>query len=219
MAQAAKVRPDLARFTGAVELAELAAGHGLLELAVAQAPDTGGPWAATGQPEASGPHTAWCNVTGAPPSGPVAGFVVDAWTETIPATQSHVGDRRALRPPVGVRAERRTARRRPPGQTFGLDLVRRCVGDTLAAMQYRALPADAERAALGQFLPAVFLPGDAVVAGRGAAGMTTWLRARGRQPRPGPGRGPGGARSPTRCGRWRANGRSASSPARTRPAP
>jgi hypothetical protein len=53
------------------------------------------------------------------------------------------------------------------GQTFDLDLVHRCVRDTLVSAQFRALGSDAEHPFLGQFLPAVFLPGDAVVLSAG----------------------------------------------------
>ena len=105
MAQAAKVRPDLARFAGAAELSELAAGKGLLELSLAQAPDGGGPWAATGQPEASGPHTAWCTVTGAPRPDP------------SPGSWSTPGRRRSPRPARRRRSRCTSTARRPARPT------------------------------------------------------------------------------------------------------
>ena len=167
LAQAAKVRPDLDTFVSCVQMAELMAGRPLVSLALAQTPDDGGPWAGSGEPSATGPHTAWCNVTGVPGGGPVAGFVVDGWTETIPAARSTSGiavhfDRPSASAPNAVLLA--VAR---SGQTFDLDLVHRCVRDTLVSAQFRALGSDAEHPFLGQFLPAVFLPGDAVVLSAG----------------------------------------------------
>jgi hypothetical protein len=163
MAQAAKVRPDLDLLANVVQLAELVAGRPLLSTALAQSPDPGGPWAGSGQPTSSGPHTAWCNVTGGPTTGPVAGFVVDAWTETIPARRTTSGvavhfDRPSATAPNAVLlAVTRD------DQQFNLGTVHRCVRDTLALAQFRAHSPDQERIFLDQFLPAVFLPGDTVV--------------------------------------------------------
>ena len=163
LAQAAKVRPDLAAFAGAVELAELAAGRVGVTPAIAQAPDAGGPWAASGQPTAPGPHIAWCNLTGPPPAGPVAGFVVDAWTETIPAARTTSGIAVHFDTPSAVAPNAVLLAVTRPGQVFGLDHVRRCLRDTLTTMQLRGLAPDHQGPWLTQFLPAVFLPGDAAV--------------------------------------------------------
>ena len=56
-------------------------------------PEPGGGRSLGGRPppEGSGAVMGWCNVTGQPPEGPVAGFVVDAWTETIPAVTATSG--------------------------------------------------------------------------------------------------------------------------------
>ena len=169
LAQAAKVRPDVDAFTGAARLAELLAGRPLTSLALAQLPDGGGPWAGSGAPSAPGPHTAWCNVTGLPGPGSVAGFVVDAWTETIPATRTTSGIAVHFDRPSAAAPNAILLAVTRPGQAFDLDLVHRCVGDALANAQYRALGADSERRTLGQFLPAVFLPEDAAILATGGA--------------------------------------------------
>jgi hypothetical protein len=163
LAQAAKVRPDLDLFANVVQMAELVAGRPLLSIALAQSPDQGGPWAGSGQPTSSGPHTAWCNVTGEPGTGPIAGYVVEAWTETIPATRATSGiavhfDRPSATAPNAVLLAVTRGDRQ-----FSLDTVYRCVHDTLAMAQFRAHSPDQEHDFLGQFLPAVFLPGDTVV--------------------------------------------------------
>ena len=86
----------------------------------------------SGGPTGSGPHTAWCNITGEAEPGPVAGFVVDAWTETIPATRTTSGiavhfDRPSATAPNAVLLAVTRG-----DQQFSLDTVYRCVRNTLA---------------------------------------------------------------------------------------
>ena len=163
LAQAGKVRPDLAGFLDAVELAEVASLRACLACAVAHAPDAGGPWAGDQVPAGSDAVTAWCDVTGPPPAGPVVGFVVDAWTETIPDVTTTSGiavhfDKPSAFAPNAVLLAVTRGR-----ESFDLDFVRRCVVTALTMAELRALSPDSGHVFLGQFLPAAFLPGDAVV--------------------------------------------------------
>ena len=163
LAQAARVRRDLEGFLDAVQLAELASLRSLLTCMVAQSPEEGGAWAGDHSPEGSGAVMGWCNVTGQPPEGPVAGFVVDAWTETIPAVTATSGiavhfDRPSAAAPNAVllavtRGE----------ESFDIDVVRRCVRNALTMAQFRGLSPDTSRPWGSQFLPAAFLPDDVVV--------------------------------------------------------
>ena len=163
LAQAGKVRADLGGFLDAVQLTELATLRPSLSCAVGQSPDTGGPWAADRQPDGSGAVTAWCNLTGPPPAGPVAGFVVDAWTETIPAVKATSGIAIHFDRPSAVAPNAVLLATTRGGESFDLDVVRRCVRSTLTMAQFRALSPDAGHPFLGQFLPAAFVPDDVVV--------------------------------------------------------
>ena len=92
------------------------------------APDTGGPWAGDQVPEGSDAVTAWCNVTGPPPAGPVAGFVVDAWTETIPDVKATSGIAVHFDSPSAVAPNAVLLAVTRGGESFDLDVVCRCVG-------------------------------------------------------------------------------------------
>jgi hypothetical protein len=156
----------MAALTSAAQLAELVAGEPLLDLAAAQQPDAPqSPWAASGAPADGGASTAWLSLTGPPPSGPVAGFVVDAWTEAVPVLQAvsgiavHFDAPSAAAPNAVLLAVTR------PGDVFTVDYVRRCVTGALQVAQFRALGADAAHSLGGQFLPATLLAGDTAVSG------------------------------------------------------
>jgi hypothetical protein len=163
LAQAAKVRADLAGFLDAVQLAELASLRSLVACAFAQSPEEGGSWAGDGQPEGTGAVTTWCTVTGPPPTGPVAGFRVDAWTETIPAVRATSGIAVHFDRPSAVAPNAVLLAVTRGEEQFDLDLVRRLVRNALELTQYRGVGADDARASLGQFLPAAFVPDDLVV--------------------------------------------------------
>ncbi len=163
LVQAALVRADLHGFLDAVQMSELATQRQLLSCAVAQSPDDGGPWAGAGEPPGSGAVTAWCTVTGAPPAGPVAGFVVDAWTETIPDVKATSGIAVHFDRPSAVAPNAILLAVTRGDDGFDLDQVRRCVRNTLRMAQFRALGPDASHAFAGQFLPAAFLPAETVV--------------------------------------------------------
>ncbi|MCB1021470.1 MAG: hypothetical protein KDC27_16180, partial [Acidobacteria bacterium] len=162
--QASKTRPALADLASAVQMAELVQDRALLRFALAQTPDDDrGPWAGLASPSGEGSHLCWCSLTGDPPAGPLAGFVVDSWTETIPETRIPTGiavhfDRPSASAPNAV-----LLMVTPQGQSFSLDYVSRSLSDTLKLVQFRAHGPDEEHAFLGQFLPAVYLPGDLAV--------------------------------------------------------
>jgi hypothetical protein len=164
LAQAGKVRPAVASLLAAVETAELVQDRPLLSFAQAQSPDApGAPWVGVGAPSREESHLAWCAITGSPSAGPVAGLVVDSWTEAIPDRRGPAGiavhfDRPSAMAPNAVLLVVTRA-----GRSFDLDYVFRCVRDTLKLAQFRAMGPDKEHAFLGQFLPAVFLPGDTAI--------------------------------------------------------
>ncbi len=163
LAQASRVRSDLARFLDAVQLSELAGVRSLISCSVAQSPDEGGPWAGDRQPAGSGAVTTWCTVAGLPPDGPVAGFVVDAWTETIPAVKETSGIAVHFDKPSAVAPNAVLLAVTRGDESFDIDVVRRCVVNALKLAQYRGVGADASRAYLGQFLPAAFIPDDVAI--------------------------------------------------------
>ena len=123
--------------------------------------------------------TAWCNVTGAPPAGPVAGFVVDAWTETIPAVKATSGIAVHFDKPSAVAPNAVLLAVTRGDESFDLDVVRRCVRNTLAMAEFRALEPRPGHAFLGQFLPAAFLPDDVVVLAEEGEDVVTWFRLEG----------------------------------------
>jgi hypothetical protein len=163
LAQAAKVRVDLAAFLDAVELAELASLRTHLDCTVAHSPDVGGPWAGDDSPDGTGAVTAWCNVTGAPPTGAVAGFVVDAWTETVPDVTATSGIAVHFDSPSAVAPNAVLLAVTRGGESFDLDVVCSCVRTALTMTELRALSPDTGHVFLGQFLPAAFVPDDLVV--------------------------------------------------------
>jgi len=163
-ALAAKTRPAAGEMAAAVQLAELVQDRNLLRFALAQTPDERGRrWAGMAKPADAVAHTCWCSITGDPPQGAVAGFVVDAWAETIPETRTMTG--------VAVHFDRPSAAAphavlllvTRDGQRFNLDYVSRCLTQTLMLTHFRALGSDDDHSFLGQFLPAVFLPSELAV--------------------------------------------------------
>ena len=121
------------------------------------------PWVGLGEPSGEEAYTGWCSITGPPPAGPVAGFVVDSWTETIPALRCTSGIAVHFDRPSAMAPNAVLLAVTGPGESFDLDYVFRCVRDTLRMAQFRAMGPDKEHAFLGQFLPAVFLPEDTAI--------------------------------------------------------
>jgi hypothetical protein len=164
LAQAAKTRPGVRDAMLAVELSEAARDRAALVVGLAQTPDaTGQPWVGGGPPVGRRSSVGWCSVTGVPPAGPVAGLVIDSWTETVPDTTVPTGiavhfDRPSATAPNAVLLV--TTR---SDQPFSLDYVTDCLATTLKLAQFRAMGADDEHVFLGHYLPAVFLTDEAAV--------------------------------------------------------
>ena len=164
LAQAAKTRPAVRDAMLAIEMAELAHDESVFVCALAQTSDAAGrSWVGTGAPDDDESRVGWCNVTGAPPAGPVAGFAIDSWTETVPDRTMPTGIAVHFDRPSAVAPNAVLMVVTRIGQPFSLDYVARCVSDTLSLVQFRALGANQEHAFMGQYLPAVFLPGEAAV--------------------------------------------------------
>ncbi|WP_456788841.1 hypothetical protein [Cellulomonas sp. P5_C5] len=157
LAQVAKVRTGVDTFLSACRLAELTSGRLLVSGDLAQSPDAVGDawigWADVAEP---GARDAWFSVTGPPGSGPLAGFVVDSWTEVIPDRLATTGvavhiDRPSAQAPNAVLLAVARA-----GERFDVAGVADCLRHTLLLAQSRAISPDALPGD-GQLLPAVVL--------------------------------------------------------------
>ena len=190
LAQAAKVRPDLAAFPVAVELrrAGRAGGRGHAGHRPG-ARTTAGRGLRAGTPAAPGPHMAGATSPATRPAGPVAGFVVDAWTETIPAARTtsgiavHFDSPSAAAPNAVLLAVTR------PGQEFGLDAS----AAASATADHDAVPRRSRptRGPVADPVPAGGVPpARRGRPGRGGHRTVTWLRLEGTDPRPELDRGP-----------------------------
>jgi len=93
----------------------------------------------------------------------VAGFVVDAWTETIPAVKATSGIAVHFDKPSAVAPNAVLLAVTRGEESFEIDFVRRCVRNALVLAEFRAVGPDAGHVFLGQFLPAAFIPDDVVV--------------------------------------------------------
>jgi hypothetical protein len=166
--QYARVRADLGATVEFLLLAESASERPIEAYGLAQLPHTGGEWAAVSRPPDDGDRLSIVSLTGPDAlgidSGPLAGLVVDSWTEGIPRPQQQTG--------VAVHFDTPTAR---PPQTILLSVVddeREFSADELADQLLHTIELAKLRAVgpgglglVGQYLPTVFLPGDAVVSG------------------------------------------------------
>ena len=164
LAQAGKLRPAVDALLTTVQLSELARDQAVLALSPAQTPDVPtDAWVGLGGPTSPGAHWGFCSITGPPAPEPIAGFVVDSWTETIPETRSATGVAVHFDRPSAVAPNAVLLAVTRDEETFSLDYVFRAVRDTLRMAEFRAMGPDKEHAFLGQYLPAVFLPGDAAI--------------------------------------------------------
>jgi hypothetical protein len=166
--QYGRVRADLGATVEFLLLAESASGRPVGPYGLAQLPHTGGPWAAVDRPPDDGDRLSIVSLTGPGAlgidTGPVAGLVVDSWTEGIPRIQQQTG--------VAVHFDAPTAR---PPQTVLLSVVddeRGFSADELADQLLHTVELAKLRAVdpsalglIGHYLPAVFLPDDVVVSG------------------------------------------------------
>ncbi len=160
LAAAGRVQPGARRLRVAIDLVEAARNDVMFDFALGQLPDNPDEaWAAVARPTEDERGRLCLLAAGHRPAfgtGPVAGLVVDSWTESIPRRGQTAGlavhfDAPSARPPQAILLC--TA---PPEAGFSFDLVRDTVHDTLALSRLRMVgPETLED--LGQYLPAAYL--------------------------------------------------------------
>ena len=166
--QYGRVRPDLGATADLLLLAESATAGAVGQFGLAQLPHTPGPWAAVDRPPDDADRLSILSLTGSSALGidtvPVAGLLLDSWTEGIPRLHQQTA--------VAVHFDAPTAR---PPQTvllsvvdeergFDVDEVADQLLHTVEMAKLRAVgPGDL--GVIGHYLPAVFVPDDVVVSG------------------------------------------------------
>ncbi|WP_282607798.1 hypothetical protein [Pelagibius sp. Alg239-R121] len=159
--QVSRVRRDLGPMINWLLLSETTLGGPASRFGLAQVPETGGPWAAVDEPNGQGNRLSLFSLTGpetlALDGEPVAGLLIDSWTEAIPRRDQQTG--------IAVHFDAPTAR---PPQTVLISVVEDDPGfdadeivdqllHTIEQAKSRAL-APGRIGDLGHYLPAVFLP-------------------------------------------------------------
>ncbi|MGE0449069.1 MAG: hypothetical protein AB7Q29_05730 [Vicinamibacterales bacterium] len=159
--QAGRVRPRVGDLAAAVDLIEAAAGGRGFDPLLVQWPDHAGEtWAATTAPNVD-TRPRVCVLLPAAPSLtpaplPVAGLVVDGWTEVIPDREATTGVAVHFDAP-SAKAPQAFLLAMPPREgEWSLDFVRAVVRQTLKRARQRAVGPE-EIEGLGQFLPAIYL--------------------------------------------------------------
>jgi hypothetical protein len=166
LTQHALVRPGVRRLVGALTAAELLGGAvGLDALTVAQLPHVPGErWLGLPTPTGAARPTATVSIV-AQRSAPVdfgrplAGFILDQWSDVIPNEQETTGlsfhyDAPGARAPqtllVAVPGD-------PNAASWTVEALARSVREAIGLARIRALDAD-DLDAVGRFLPAIYLP-------------------------------------------------------------
>jgi len=166
--QYGRVRADLGATVELLLLAESATGGPTGAHGLAQLPHTPGPWAAVDRPPDDVDRLSIVSLTGPGALGvddePLAGLVIDSWTEGIPRRHQQTG--------IAVHFDAPTAR---PPQTVLLSVVddeRGFSADDLADQLLHTVEMAKLRAVdpgalglVGHYLPTVFLPEDVFVSG------------------------------------------------------
>ena len=162
----ALVRPAAARLVAVLEASEmLGGGTALEELAVAQLPHTPGdrwiglPWEQPGLGPAGTTAVVAHVADDSGFDGPLAGLIVDQWTDMVPNDQETTGlsfhyDAPGARAPqsilVAVPAD-------PAARSWSVDALVGTVQEAMDLARMRAYDID-DLAGVGRFLPAVYLP-------------------------------------------------------------
>ena len=160
--RAGRVRADLGAMIDALLLSDTLRGPRERTLGLAQLPDEGGAWAAVGAPTGDGDRLCLVSLTGEnglSATGPISGLLVDQLTEGIPRDDHQTGvaihfDAPSARPPQAVLLSVV-----PDGAELSTDEVADQILHTIELAKLRAVGPD-RVVGLGQYLPAVFLPGD-----------------------------------------------------------
>ena len=175
--RAAHVRDGAARLETALLYGEATAGGQPLKLRVAQLPrQTGDRWVglpATAQQPIAGGRLSLVvqTATGVPPAGPVAGLVIDEWSEVVPDRTQVTGlsfhvdqpDARAPQsillavPPTEAHVWSLSALEATVLETLELARLRLVDGAALRAVPAGPPPPGAPPLRLGQYLPAIYL--------------------------------------------------------------
>jgi hypothetical protein len=167
-----RVRPALARMTMPYRLAEVL-GTGAMELAVAHVPHTGQrPWvgltlaAADGASPDGLASIVLQGAAGIDLAAPLAGLMVDEWTEVVPSRTETAGLAFRYDPPDAMAPQAVLLAVPPdPATPWTVGLLNRVLLDTLDLAHLRAVGPEAVDA-VGHYLPATMLAfnvdGDAV---------------------------------------------------------
>ncbi len=166
-----RVRPNLARMTMAYRLAEVLATGSALDLAVTQVPHTEGrPWIgltlSDGVPPDGLASIVLQGAANIDLDGPLAGLLIDEWTEVVPSRNETAGLAFRYDPPDAM-APQAVLLAVPPvlEQPWTIGMLNQVLLETLDLAHLRAIGPESLGAA-GQYLPATMLAfnreGDAV---------------------------------------------------------
>lgn len=156
--RAARVRPGAARLDTAIALSEALSGHLVLQFKLAQLPVVAGDrWVALAGSTSTSRLSLIAFSPGAVAAGnPLAGLMIDEWTEVLPSAQQMTGvafqyTDPVARPPqtilLGVKSD--------DFPEWTLEAVEGCVLEALELARLRAVDPDA-LGALGHYLPALY---------------------------------------------------------------
>jgi hypothetical protein len=156
--KAARVRPGAGRLDSAVMQAEALSGHLLLQLKVAQLPAVAGDtWVAlSGSKSASKLSLIAFSPTAVAAGAPVAGLLLDEWTEVVPSTQQITGvsfqyTDPGARPPQSILL----AVKPDDFPEWTMEVVEGSILEALDLAKLRAVDPDS-LGALGHYLPALY---------------------------------------------------------------
>jgi hypothetical protein len=161
--KSAPVHPDLDAVLDPLLLVEATTGRTTIALRGAELPGGDGRiWSGVARPPDRSHHRCWYNLTGLPPTGALAGFVVDSWTEVIPDPTVTTGIATHFDRPSAMAPQALLLAVVDPESGYNLDVVSGLVRQTLQLAQLRAVGPEV-LPNVGQFLPAVYLDADAEV--------------------------------------------------------